>query len=430
MTPTPDNSTLAEYLAFTADTESDKRFHRWSFLSCVAAKLGRRVYFPFGHGRIYPNMYVLLIGVPAARKSTAINIAQKLLAASQYNTFSYTRSSREKFLMDFEDGFDVAKAFDLTPEAKMLAILSTPIDMMSLLDKPFAPPDPVREVFICCDEFVDFIGQKNINFINTLTTLWDNKDNYPERLKNSKSVNILKPTVNILGGTTPQSFDTALPPDVIGSGFMSRVILVYGDVPKHKITFPVPPDPRTNKSLIASLDRVGRISGEATLTQDAEALIDKIYQTYSNLPDARLQYYCARRLDHLIKLCMVIAALKGTTVIDYDSVVEANTILTYTEQTMQKALGEFGNAKNAKATQQIMEVLAAAGGPIEFEDLWTNVSTDLDRWSAMLEVLTNLKLANKIQLSNTSAWINKAPAPVNTVGLDFERYIKESRLEL
>ncbi len=422
-----DHSVLSEYLAFTADTESNKQFHRWSFLSCVAAKLGRRVYFNFGHGRIYPNMYCLLVGVPAARKSTAIKIAKKLLAASPYDTFSYTRSSREKFLMDFEDGFDVAKLHDTTSEARALALLSAPIDMMELLNRPYAQ-DTSREVFICCDEFVDFIGQKNINFINTLTTLWDNLDNYPERLKNSKSVDIIQPTVNILGGITPQSFNTALPPDVIGQGFMSRVILVHGDPPSRKITFPVEPSLQLANSLITKLKHIGTLHGEAKLTKNAEELIDAIYQTFHPLPDARLQYYCARRLDHLLKLCMVIAALKGGVTIDESAVIEANTILSYTEQSMQKALGEFGEARNAKASQKVIEVLQVAAEPVEIMTLWSAVSNDLDRYMALVEVLNNLQLANKIKLSNSHAWINVAPEPKNIIGLDFRKYIAEYKI--
>lgn len=420
------NPIMSQYLAFTQDTESPKQFHRWAIISAVAAKLGRNIHIPFGHGNIYPNMYVMLVGVPAARKSTSIKISQKLVASSGYQNFAFTKSSREKFLMDFEIGFQNVSQMEKTDVAAILAKELTPLDMMALMDQPSFPTDPCSEVFICCDEFVDFIGQKNINFINTLTTLWDNLDNYPERLKNSKSVNIKRPTINLLGGITPVSFSTAMPAEVVGQGFMSRVLLVYAEPNKRKITFPKLPDETLKEKLSKMLRAVGNLRGQCTLKPDAASLIDAIYQGYHNIPDVRLQYYCARRLDHLLKLCMTIAAMHNTLLISKDHVIEANTILVHTENYMSKALGEFGEAKNAKATQKIIEILTQANEPISTEDLWVTVSQDLDRFQAMGEILQNLVVAKKILISNSTILLNRAPPSRNVIGVDMDKYILEA----
>lgn len=420
------NPIMSQYLAFTQDTESPKQFHRWAIISAVAAKLGRNIHIPFGHGNIYPNMYVMLVGVPAARKSTSIKISQKLVASSGYQNFAFTKSSREKFLMDFEIGFQNVSQMEKTDVAAILAKELTPLDMMALMDQPSFPTDPCSEVFVCCDEFVDFIGQKNINFINTLTTLWDNLDNYPERLKNSKSVNIKRPTINLLGGITPVSFSTAMPAEVVGQGFMSRVLLVYAEPNKRKITFPKLPDETLKEKLSQLLRRVGQLRGQCTLKPDAASLIDAIYQGYHNIPDVRLQYYCARRLDHLLKLCMTIAAMHNTLLISKDHVIEANTILVHTENYMSKALGEFGEAKNAKATQKIIEILTQANEPISTEDLWVTVSQDLDRFQAMGEILQNLVVAKKILISNSTILLNRAPPSRNVIGVDMDKYILEA----
>ena len=420
------NLIMSKYLAFTQDTESPKQFHRWSIISAVAAKLGRNIHIPFGHGTIYPNMYVMLVGVPAARKSTAIKISQKLVAAAGYQSFAFTKSSREKFLMDFEIGFQNVSQLEKTDVAALLAKELTPLDMMALMDQPSFPVDQASEVFICCDEFVDFIGQKNINFINTLTTLWDNLDNYPERLKNSKSVDIKRPTINLLGGITPVSFSTAMPAEVVGQGFMSRVILVYAEPNKRKITFPKLPDESIKEQLAKMLRKVGELRGTCILQPQAEHLVDSIYQGYHNIPDVRLQYYCARRLDHLLKLCMIIAAMNNTLSISLDHVIEANTILVHTENYMSKALGEFGEAKNAKATQKIIEILTQAQEPISTEELWATVSQDLNRFTEMGEILQNLVVAKKIIISNSTVLLNRAPPSRNVIGVDMNKYIVEA----
>lgn len=418
-------SLLSHYLQFTHDTESPRQFHRWALISCVAAKLGRRVFIPFGHGNIYPNMYVMLSGVPAARKSSAIKIAQKLTAQSGYQNFAFTKTSREKFLMDFEIGFQNVAQFEKTDIAAALAKELTPIDMMALMDQPSFPVDPAQEVFVCCDEFVDFIGQKNINFINTFTTLWDNLDNYPERLKNSKSVNIVRPTVNLLGGITPQSFAQAMPPEVVGTGFMSRVLLIYSEPSKRKITFPKPPSEADKLELSDKLRKVDNLHGRCILEPQAEVLIDRIYQNYVNMPDIRFQYYCARRLDHLLKLCMVLAAMKGTLRISHDTVEEANTLLVYAEGTMSKALGEFGEARNAKATQKVIEMLTQQTEPIKAELLWEAVSTDVSRFQELSEIIQNLHISKKIIMSNGTILLNRTPVSKNVIGVNFERWIPE-----
>src|SRR6187549_2422397 len=130
------NPIMSQYLAFTADTESPKQFHRWALISAVAAKLGRNIHIPFVHGNIYPNMYIMLVGVPAARKSTSIKISQKLVASSGYQCFAFTKSSREKFLMDFEIGFQNVSQMEKTDVAAILAKELTPLDMMALMDQP------------------------------------------------------------------------------------------------------------------------------------------------------------------------------------------------------------------------------------------------------------------------------------------------------
>ncbi len=423
---TKPQSLLQEYMSHTSGTESPKTFHRWAFLSCVAAQLGRNIWIPFGHGRIYPNMYVMLVGVPAARKSTSIVIAQRLLAAAKYRNFSFTKSTREKFLLDFEQGFEVSQSVDKGNIAQIMAQESSPIDKLDLLNQLCNPQDPISEAFVCCDEFADFIGQKNINFINTFTTLWDNKDNYPERLKNSKSVNIIRPTVNILGGITPTSFSTAMPQEIVGQGFMSRLILVYGEPNKVKITWPTPPSELGSRKLALRVRELRKLHGECKLTPTANSLIDRIYQNYYNIPDARLQYYCARRLDHLLKLCMIVSAMKGTTEIDYASVEEANTILVYTENAMPRALGEFGEAKNAKATQKVIECLSDKHGPVDISELWMIVCQDLNRITELQDILQNLQIANKIIHHGSSVLLNRAPQTKNVIGVNFAKYIPEA----
>jgi hypothetical protein len=72
---------LNDYLQMVEDTESPRIFHIWSALFAISASLGRRCWLPFGTFDTYPNLYVLLVGTPGTRKTTAANQSKKILRA-------------------------------------------------------------------------------------------------------------------------------------------------------------------------------------------------------------------------------------------------------------------------------------------------------------------------------------------------------------
>ena len=409
---------IERYLDYTEDTESPTQFHRWAFISCISAALGRKIWIKFGHKNIYPNMYVMLVGAPATRKSTAIDMAKMILKESGYYSFSFSKTSKEKFLMDLEEGFEL-----LDQDGQYDAEKALSEETASVMEQG-------RQCFICCDEFVDFIGQSNINFINLLTTLWDNReDSYAERLKNSKSVRIPKPTINLLGGITPVSFASAMPPEVIGQGFSSRVILIHQDPSGKKITFPEPPDESIKEELVSFFQQIQNFKGECTLTPESKKLIDKIYKGWDNLSDIRLQYYCGRRLTHLLKLCMVCAVCSGTTVISPAIVKQANTILTYSERSMHRALGEFGENRNSKVMQHILDFMGGSKGPVDVEGIFKAVSMDIAKTSQLSEVLQSLIQAAKIETvhvnGHTKFQLANRDAQKNTYAVDYTQFIRE-----
>lgn len=410
---------LSLHMQYTSGTECTPQNNRWAMLGCVAALLGRRVHLKFGHLTIYPNMYIFLVGPPASRKTTAMGIAENLLRQAEYDAFASSRSTREKFLLDFELGFSAR-----TGDGK--------IDFIKLLDKPDMGKDDevIQECFIYVDEFVDFIDIRNSKFLNMLTTLYDNKASYEERLKNSKSVFLRNPTINIVAGLTPTSLSMVLPPEMIGQGYTSRLILVHSGKVTKKITFPKAPDKKLGLEISSRLREIAKMQGEITYHPDAMVLLDKIYQSYTPLNDGRLQHYCSRRFIHLLKMCMIFACSRLTTVITPEIVEEANTILSYTEAHMHLALGEFGDAKHAKASQAVMEVLTQATEPLTMMDIWQSVSTDIERIAQLNDILNSLKFANKILVTTNSdgdntVILNRELSRSNTQGVNYSKWIPE-----
>lgn len=377
------------YFNYVDKTEPPIIFHRWSLLSCVGAQLGRQYWFPFGEFRIMPNMYVMLMGDPGTRKSTAIKMAKKLLAGSGYDSFSGDRTSKEKFLLDLEGIED--------EDGKIK-------DKGGIMEQMFgdAATDGIpKEVFVCADEFNEFIGNGNIEFLSMLGSLWDWDDEvrpFKQRLKTSRSVSIYQPTISILGGNTHAGFAAAFPPASMGQGFLSRLILVYGEGSGKKITFPEKPDDELRNSIIDQLMEISSaVTGEATMTTKAREVLEVIYRGFKGLDDSRFAHYSTRRFTHLLKLCLIVSACELRTEIRIEDVVFANTLLSFVEHRMPQALGEFGKSKHADVTTRILQCLDSATAPMTIPGIWKQVQSDLDNIQELQKLMMNLQQAAKVQ---------------------------------
>jgi len=375
------------YLEYTSHTECPVFFHRWCAITCLAAWIGRDIYFPFGHFKIHANMYTMLVGLAGTKKSTAIKIGVNLMEAAGYTDFAADKTRQEKFLIDMAGG-DEADSKESADD-----ILET--NLFGGVDASLRPP---AECFVASDEINNFIGVGNLEFMSILGDFWDRDKPFKYKLKNSNSVVIPYPTVNILGGNTFVGLNRLFPSEAIEQGFFSRLLFIHAEPTGVKHTIPADPDPAIRDKLIEALVAIKtNVQGKITITPDGYTLLDRIYKTWEGMNDIRFDAYENRRLQHLIKLCMLTAAVRVSREISIDDVIYANTILTFTESLMPKALGEFGKARNSDTTHKIMQLLDAAAEPISFQTLWKQIHIDLERRDQLAEILGSLDAAGKIQ---------------------------------
>ncbi len=385
-------------------SEPPTTFHRWGATSIIGTLLGRQLYLPFGHGQIFPNQYVTLMGAPGARKSTAINIAAKLLKGTGFTRFAADRVSKERFLMDMQK-------IDSGLEAEDLAALT--------LNEP-------AECFVVAEEFTDFVGANNMEFITMLTKLWDNPPDYSQPKIHGASVLVNEPTVNILAGNTSQGFALAFPPEALGNGFLSRMIFVHGETTGRKVTFPALPDPLMKEFLICHLKEIkAKVKGEVAFHPTAAALSEKLYTEFKDIDDSRFKHYSTRRLTHLFKLAMIITASDLRRVIMEADLLKANTMLHFTEIHMPKALGEFGKSKFSDVSNMILDVLNHAVKPVTLQELWKHVSKDLSKITELAEVVKNLQHAGKIQSVSVGNRAGLLPLKTQAVSWQSELILSE-----
>lgn len=406
---------FSAYLSYVKDTEVPVFFHRWAAIAGIGAFLGRNYYFKHGHFHVHPNIYCMFIGAVGTRKSTAIKMMKSLLTQVGYDNIAADKTTKEKFLLDLMGEDDD----------------STGNTTENILDRNIfgADNENPRECFIMADEFNDFFGNGNIEFISLLGTLWDFSGVYKSRIKNGKSVAIFNPTISILGGNTPTNFSTAFPPEIIGQGFFSRLLLIYGEPSGRRITFPTAPTEEQTSHILNLLVRIkNSCLGQATLSKEAEGLLHYIYQHEKPVDDVRFESYSSRRFQHLLKLCIIVSAAAYKNRIEEDDVVFANTILTHTEYLMPKALGEFGKAKHSDVAHKIIQILETAHTPIPMKKLWVKLHNDLENQKALADLLNNLIVADKIQAVSGGFLPNKKiVVEVSSSVLDYSYLTDEER---
>lgn len=385
-------------------SEAPANYHRWACASIIGALLGRQTWLPFGHSVIYPNQFIMLMGPPATKKGTVINIAKGLIKQAGYKRFAADRTSKERFLMDMKS-FD-----DMEDDLEML-----------VMDAP-------SESYIMAGEFVDFIGQSDIGFLMTLTNLWDNGASYEHKKITGKSVIVKDPTVNLLGGSTAATFQIAFPPETIGTGSLSRFILVNGEPSGNKIAWPEPEDELKKALLVKHIrDIKDKVMGPMSLTTGAKQLGADIYRNAIPVDDARFSHYMQRRHIHMIKLAIILAASRLSKEIEVIDIVRANTMLAAADKKMPKALGEFGASRYSDATNKILDFLNARLKPADTKELWKVVQKDLNKPSELNDILLNLKTADKIQV--VSMMGKSGYLPVNKVAAEWnQKYLDNNWL--
>lgn len=340
-------------------------------------------------------MYVLLMGEPGTRKSTAVLGIKKVIAMTGYEHIAASKTTKEKYMMDLAGIGDE----DGEWEAGRTRGRGKDVKVLNLEDNLFGGDNrQAAESFIMAHEFNDFFGNNNLEFISLLGTLWDHEGPYKNRVKNGKSFSIPDLVINMLGGNTPTTFAKTFPPEIIGQGFFSRLILVFSEPTGIKIPFPEEKPEEEVAIVAAALGKTKEIFGEISIEAGAKGMLSHIYITWKPVDDVRFISYCSRRFTQLLKLCSLHAIARLSTCIEIQDVVMASTVLHAAERQMSKALGEFGKSRNSDVSQKIMQVLEANVMPMSLKDLWKHVISDLEKFNDLAELMRNLVNAEKVQI--------------------------------
>lgn len=401
--PEFETSYLNDYLALVEDTESPRIFHIWGAVFSVASALGRRCWLPFGTFDIFANQYILLVGTPGTRKTTAANQAKKLLPRSIRLAPSDTGGQRQGLVLamqgddtshkEFLNGAELgARENTIASLTQLEEITNDPLEEEAI---EIAEADK-HHLAVVASEFSRFIGQNNLSMLDFLGERYDGEDyRYLTRQSNITLKNTL---MNILACTTPTMLNNSMPPAAGGQGFLSRMILVYGTRKYKQVPRPMAPSVELVEKIKGRLsDAYHRLSGPFDETPDGRSYSESLYGYSIEISDSRFGYYAERRYTHLIKLAMCLAASRGDRLITKSDYEESHRILRATERGMPDALGEFGLNPLALLKQEILEQLRATQGPLTMEQIVAMFHRDA-RSREIAEVINDLLKMGQVKM--------------------------------
>ena len=334
---------ISYYLEYTDDTEPPESYHIWTAISLIAGSLERKVHMRWGHSKIYPNLYIILVGPSGrTRKGVAMDIGQDIFNEAGGKTTADSLT-KERLIQVFKNSIN---NFD-NPSTGMI--------------------DFHCSVTTFSKELSVFLGQKDIGFIADLTDWYDSHDSWKYETKGSGQDHIHGICYNLLGGTASDWFASMLPLEAIGGGFTARIIFVSEENKKKTVPKPKINDENLRKILIADLQKIKNLAGEYKFTKESELSYMDWYEKEDakmgkgNYPisDPRFNSYCERRATHIKKLAMSISASSSDKlIITMEDFNRALDILQKTEKKMWRVFGGLGSSLTGPVLQKIIMYLA------------------------------------------------------------------------
>lgn len=330
---------LQLFMEFTENRPSPTIYRQWAAISLIAAIVEQKVYIETFR-RLYPNLYILLIGPPGVGKSVMTSIVSQLfLAAQPRGKVSQPSTTRATLIEELG-------------EAKRI------------IPNPSSKPLDYNALYVCVDELGVLLPAYDMDMMNKLTHIYDNMP-YGERRRDKRhNIEIANPMINMLVGGTPGFLGEILPDVAWEQGFMSRMCMVYSDERTPRSLFSFHDDKlELKKQLISDLKEIAALIGGCLCDPEAAVLLEAFNSEAgeSSAPmHPKLQNYNTRRPAQLIKLAIIA------------SIMESNDLI-ITVDNVETAMAWMLSAE--KTSPNIFTAMQTKSDTQVIKDIWYQVYT-------------------------------------------------------
>jgi hypothetical protein len=312
-----------------------------------------------GFFKVYPNMFIVLVGPPGARKTIAIRIATSLVSNNSNVHISADCTTREALIKAMKDA---QETLALNGQESKIGFHSS--------------------LTIVSEELSVFLGKDNHALLSFLTNLYDCSDKWEYRTKNMGTDLLHGTWLNMLAATTPAWLSGSIPLTAIGGGFTSRIIFIVEEGPRHKKSIPkmTPEEKRMEEEIIFDLEQISLLQGQVMLSMGTSAgdhritqgvhkgdvdgcaycWFDNWYMTKKDKleSDPRFSGYSSRKHVHVLKVAMLLSVCEGNSlVVTKNHLVLALGLIDELEDKMVDAFGAVGRSEVALDIGDILDVV-------------------------------------------------------------------------
>jgi hypothetical protein len=380
-------SFISDYLAYTEPTEPPPAYHLFTAYGVIAALLAGKVSAKLTYNvALKPNLYIVYVGEPGGRKSTAMRLGQGLIRAAVGKQVVESLHLKKKVpAYPFGASATSSVEFIKTMHASTRLITNT------------VPQFPCTPFTLCASELSSFL-MVSPDILATLVDIWDNPD-FEYRTGNAGSVPLPNPYLTIMGCATPAWITAQLKTDIISGGFSRRALFVYArDFEKKDLDNR--PDEILLPGLTAHAKKIAAMKGEMKWDPDARAWFNNWYKSNDRdlylYEDPMTVGYARTKQDIVLKIATLVACSELSEEIHTEHIQQALAHLAIIEPNFSKVFRGIGKNPIAPLIDGVTQYLESMGGiatQAEITKKFLKEGTQMQ----IREVLSQLETAQQIK---------------------------------
>ena len=342
---------IKAYVQYTSVLEAPDVFHIWAGVSTIAAALRGKCCIDMGLFQWKPNFFIIFVAPPGiVQKSTTIDIGMDIARGVDGIHFGPSSATWQALT----DAF--GEALEQVPQ------MGTQMSCLT----------------VSASELGTFLDPRNREMLDVLNDLWDGRNKpWQRRTRGDGLSEIQSPCLNFIGCTTPSWIEANFPQTAIGGGFTSRTIFVYGEEKRRFTAYPkkalgsaedIAVHKAVRLKLLSDLKRIASITGEFTITREAEAYGEQWYEDHwlgasDGAIDRELHSgYISRKQTHIHKTAMVLSAAKrDDRLITKEDLYEANFLVSSLEHSFSKVFTSLADNREVHNTAFLIKVVRSCG---------------------------------------------------------------------
>jgi adenylate kinase family enzyme len=340
-------SNFQKWRLYMDNVVSPQSYIDFGFYYLISAVLQRRVWCPPDHARIYPNMFIILVGPPATGKGVVIKPVTEILRhyklenpalAKTPDGVELTPEQREVRAAIMEANYSLATsgsrnaagqvkekdepllipiAADATTYEALIRSLAEAVRRKDYsvydekLQKNITKIYTHSSLCFCLEEISSLFKKNREDVVKLLLNAYDCGD-YSYDTKTQGKDSVKKCCLNFFGGTTPGFIQSVFDENILDDGFSSRTHFIM-ETSNRKRNFFIPELREEQKGykqeIIDHVGKVAHLYGPVTVSQeDREWLQEWIQREHIGRSNtsSKLEGYYGRINLHLMKLAMCI----------------------------------------------------------------------------------------------------------------------------